>query len=61
MQRLSLPLVFDELGHRLDQGEVSERLGKVPEMLTGRCVDFFGVQVQQAGAPARLFTAHNLT
>jgi hypothetical protein len=27
----------------------------------GRCVDFFGVQVQQAGAPARLFTAHNLT
>ena len=29
------PLGFDQLGHRLDQGEMSERLGKVPEMLTG--------------------------
>ena len=26
----ALILAFDELGHRLDQGEMSERLGKVP-------------------------------
>jgi hypothetical protein len=34
--RPSSPLGFDELGHRFDQGEMSERLGKVPEVLAGR-------------------------
>jgi len=53
-QRLSSLLGFDELGYRLDQGEVGERLGEVPEMLTGRCVDFFGVQVQRAGVGQEL-------
>jgi hypothetical protein len=60
---LSLPLIAkvssssigcDQLGHRFNQGKVGEGLGKVPEVLAGRCVDFLRVQLQWASVGEEL-------
>jgi hypothetical protein len=44
-----LGLQGDEQRHGLDQGEVRECLGEVPEVLARGDVDFLGVQAQRPG------------